>query len=660
MAMMTMTLPTIKFNAVLNRWESYDSFPAINVQLGHARWAFVDVYPKHWHTKVTEKVLPHVCYLDDDALEEFAESFPAEAAAETARREAICGKQKRFAPTAEQLEVDRLAARLLAGLEQSVKVIACAGAGKTSTLKHIARHSLRKSRLFYAVFNKKNKDEARAPGAFPANVEANTVHSAAWHALGLEEGKTKLDLHRYIHSILEASPTWHWLAAEVGGAPIRQASLIAKTISCFCGSDDEEMSAIHADRVIGQWQGAAIMSASRRAEARNRDPEAEIRSIQATAVALRTIVLAGALEVWPNVTNRNVVWNFHDIYQKMFALDTSLVREVFGQYDVIMIDESQDLAKVQIGIFRTAQEAGCRLLCVGDSYQSIYSWRGATDALKLLLGTETCLSQSWRFGQAVADIAWAVLDAHPLGAPIMRLRGNPTVQSTVQVGVPELSPGCGAAILFRTNKALLKHAIALAKDEHRVSVVGDIKQISADIVAAQLLFDKKPKKISQGHRFRKYSTWEELVNDSAEDDELDALVEAVKSGAAKDLAILKRMHDKDVNEFTSVELSTVHKAKGREWKTVGLGDDFQSIKTMYRNLGRARQEEDAGSYGAVTRSIEAFHVLYVALTRVMENLYIPESLKDLLLTEEERDAERDRAFRAKYACLSGPTIAKAA
>ena len=71
-------------------------------------------------------------------------------------------------------------------------------------------------------------------------------------------------------------------------------------------------------------------------------------------------------------------------------------------------------------------------------------------------------------------------------------------------------------------------------------------------------------------------------------------------------------------EDCTVVISTGHKAKGREWKSVRLIDDF------------ARSKPRKGSASPAQLDLAELRLLYVAITRAKECLDIPTSLIDLI------------------------------
>lgn len=79
----------------------------------------------------------------------------------------------------------------------------------------------------------------------------------------------------------------------------------------------------------------------------------------------------------------------------------------------ILVDESQDCDACQISWLAKQTEFGSQVYFVGDSAQTIYSFRGAKSSILMKLpASKSCtLTKSWRFGPAIARIANLVLFA---------------------------------------------------------------------------------------------------------------------------------------------------------------------------------------------------------------------------------------------------------
>jgi superfamily I DNA/RNA helicase len=138
----------------------------------------------------------------------------------------------------------------------------------------------------------------------------------------------------------------------------------------------------------------------------------------------------------------------HDGYFKRWSLSDP---EIPGTF--ILMDEAQDTNPAMLAALKN-QDA--QVVYVGDRYQQIYEWRGAVNAMERVTTKHECsLTQSFRFGNAIADAASILLQS--LGER-QRLTGTPNIPSKLGCGQPN-------AILCRTNAAVIDYVIqAFAAD----------------------------------------------------------------------------------------------------------------------------------------------------------------------------------------------------
>ncbi|WP_323392377.1 UvrD-helicase domain-containing protein [Streptomyces jumonjinensis] len=136
--------------------------------------------------------------------------------------------------------------------------------------------------------------------------------------------------------------------------------------------------------------------------------------------------------------------------------------------DYLLLDEAQDTNPVMEKIFNS-QRSQAQLVMVGDSAQAIYGWRGARDVMTDFEGRQLTLSQSFRFGQALADEAnrWLMIVQSPL-----RLRGTPAIDTLI--GPLEQAD----AVLCRTNGGAITEIFKLLEQGKRVALVGGKKSLA--------------------------------------------------------------------------------------------------------------------------------------------------------------------------------------
>src|SRR3954469_14707294 len=163
-------------------------------------------------------------------------------------------------------------------------------------------------------------------------------------------------------------------------------SLGVQTVTELCHSDDEKISGKHVPFIEG-----ADMSVVRRE------------------------VLPVAREIWEDLQKPDGFAEFsHDHYMKLWALGDPKI-----DADWAAVDEAQDTNACLAGVIR--KQDHLQRVFVGDSNQRLYAWRGTIDIMKEFPDAETrYLTQSWRFGPAVAEEANRWLEY--LDAPL-RLRG---------------------------------------------------------------------------------------------------------------------------------------------------------------------------------------------------------------------------------------------
>jgi ATP-dependent exoDNAse (exonuclease V) beta subunit len=200
---------------------------------------------------------------------------------------------------------------------------------------------------------------------------------------------------------------------------------------------------------------------------------------------------------------------------------------------------------------------------VGDSAQAIYGWRGARDIMTGASGTHLTLTHSFRFGAAIAAEAnrWLAI----AGASI-RITGAPVIDSSVgKVEHPDV-------ILCRTNGGAMAEILTLLGEGRRVALVGSGTTLKALAKAAK---DLKDGRRTTHPELLLFSTWGD-VQDYAEYDpdgrDLLPLVDVIdEHGVDVVLDTLDQLSDESAAEVT---VSTIHKAKGPEWASVRIANDF--------------------------------------------------------------------------------------
>lgn len=464
------------------------------------------------------------------------------------------------APTDEQ---ERIRAAFADGRDLVVE--AGAGTGKTSTLRMLADAAPGR-RGVYVAYNRAIADDARA--SFPSSVTCATAHALAFRAVG------RRFAHRLNGPRMPARETARTLGIieplqlDSGTllSPEQLARIVTETVTRFCRSASEEPQREHVPLVAGL------------------DDDASMASLRAAALPL-------ARRAWADVRSPDGRLKFsHDHYLKMWQLSRPVLPAEY-----VMLDEAQDANPVVADV--VAAQSGAQRVLVGDRCQAIYGWRGAVDAMSGFTGHRLALTQSFRFGEAVAAEAnkWLrVLDS-PL-----RLRGYQRINSVV---APLETPD---AVLCRTNAEAVAQVLTATGGGRPAALVGGGREIRRLAEAAITLKAGAGTDHPELFAFRTWGELQDYVTHDSGGADLKVFVHLVDS-YGPDVVI--DAVDRLVSEQrAAVVISTAHRAKGREWDTVRVAGDFPAPE------GERGDGPQQPSYrGAIGRA-EAM-LAYVAVTR---------------------------------------------
>jgi AAA domain len=281
----------------------------------------------------------------------------------------------KLTPTAEQQAIIDAARS-----GDNLVVVAGAGSGKTSTQRMVSR-SLPTKRGIYIAYNRAIADDAR--GSFPTNTQCSTAHSLAWRVIGKDyqhrltgERVTarmtaeRLGIRGFVVDADDLAPEKY---PQTPLLPKHIAMIMGDTIQNFCWSADDEITKQHVP-----W-------------------ETKLSRQQMNRVADEILPYARA--AWNDIQDHYGRLRFtHDYYLKMWQLTHPRL-----ECDFVLLDEAQD-ANPCIAAVVNDQDHAQKIL-VGDPAQQIYAWRGAVDAMDGFDGRRLTLSQSFRFGQAIAEEA---------------------------------------------------------------------------------------------------------------------------------------------------------------------------------------------------------------------------------------------------------------
>lgn len=467
-----------------------------------------------------------------------------------------------FSPTDEQLN-----ALDAYRTGNNIVIEAGAGTGKTSTLQLLARDTPNRRGL-YVAFNKAIATEA-ARKFHGTAVQARTVHSLAFASVGKGYAARLNTKYMFWHdksrhlAITEAFD----LGAEATGRFLSKkvlTRLATETVDNFTRSDRDEISLADVPDLpnLGQL------------------PDAD------AALGEHLVVLAR--RYWADLLDPAGKLPFkHDYYLKLWSLDRPNL-----DVDYILFDEAQDASPQMTAVI--SAQTGAQVAVVGDPNQAIYGWRGAEDAMEAFGGERTRLTQSFRFGQAIADEANCWLER--LQSPL-RLVGKPDAPSSVWASKRQPE-----AVLTRTNVGAIREVLRAQAAGHKVGIAGTSKTGELRALAKAAL-DLQERGHTTHPDLDIFHAWSDVVAFTQLDDGSDmaALVKVIEEYTAP--GVIAALDECVPTEEASQVISTAHVAKGLEWFHVRIASDFHEPgKTEDGTPKPLSREEGNLAYVAVTRA----------------------------------------------------------
>jgi F-box protein, helicase, 18 len=475
--------------------------------------------------------------------------------------------------------------------DDSLKINAVAGSGKTTTLIEYAKTRNQKSKFLYIAFNKSVKNEAtkkfREKGI---KIDVVTAHSLAYQNVVTKENK------HLLASDLSPTEIINSLAISYDNPKEKNEKIILAThikrfFEYFCNSSA---------KIIDDLNYSDIVLDS---EAR------EFVELHIQAISHYTALL------FTKMNNAEMRFT-HDFYLKKFQLNNPRL-----DYDYIFFDEGQDASPAMLDVFI---KQNAKKIIVGDSNQQIYSWRYAVNSLEKVGYKKFELSKSFRFGRDIANLAMDSLETK---------KHIGTYNPTTIIGLGKSKEIQTKATLARTNLKLLELALNDVFETKTVKSVyfeghistykfGEKNSIMYDVL--NLYFNKKD--IIKNNLIREFSNFKELISYArkTEDNELSMLISLVMKYKGKLYSLindLKEIHLSNGQKHEAGMIySTVHKCKGMEYDEVTIANDFYTESNLIEKYSEMPTQHN------VNKLNEEINLLYVAITRAKSKIHIPTEL----------------------------------
>lgn len=476
----------------------------------------------------------------------------------------------------------------------NLAVRARAGCGKTTVIAEAVRRMPRRARILVCAFNKEIREELAR--RLPLGVDVFTTHSLGLKALQRAQN-SRLDKDKLKRLLLDV-----WPALDAGPWRNAASKLVTRAKATLARTPAELDATVDAAGICLE----DLVPRARRTR-HGLSPE--------QADELRAQLVEHAGQVLVTCAEEPSAHDFDDMLWLPVIHGWSP-----GQWDWVVVDEAQDLSRVQLELIASTLAPEGRLMVVGDDRQAIYRFRGADhQAFDALAQRFACrilpLSITYRCPGLVVDLARKLVPDYEAG------EGAPAgVVSRVEtLKASELK--AGDFVLSRKNAPLVRHAIkALAAGVPAAIAGRDLaKDLGMILGAMARRCGGDRESVLQalqehyGRRIREASLRD--IDPGPMMDELDclqALIDARPSIAEAIELLDKLCAERPGN---TVLFSSVHRAKGLERDRV-----FLLMGTFRASFGASDDEDDRP--GRRGDAQEEANLLYVATTRARRSLVL--------------------------------------
>lgn len=476
----------------------------------------------------------------------------------------------------------------------SAFVEAVAGAGKTTTIIEACQRM--GGSVAFAAFNKKISDEIKVrieKAGLSNTVRVGTFHSFGFSALQKAIGR--------INGRPDPDKCKNMLLARYGREEEARnmASVGAKLISLAKNGGIGRFGAIDDESIW--WD---IIDHHDLAD----DLKTPERMPELIPVCMATL----------KASNRLV----HD--QKLIDFDDMLYVPVlegmsFWQNDWLVVDEAQDTNIVRRAVARMMLKPRGRSVWVGDRHQAIYGFSGADNSsVDNIIREFNCrslpLTVTYRCPKSVVAFAQGYvshIEAHETAPEGEVLQHRP-----FEYMMDKADIGPGDAIICRKMAPLVDTALSLIKRGIRASVEGrDIgRSIMALVEKIGLTpfdtFVDRARARNETQVSKLIAKGKETEAEALQDkyDTVYAIADDCEEASQFEMKLNKLFDDTENVQGSKVVLSTVHRAKGREWDRVFILGFYDYMPSKW-----ARQE---------WQQEQEVNLIYVAGTRAKKTLVL--------------------------------------
>ena len=454
-------------------------------------------------------------------------------------------------------------------------VQAFAGTGKTTTLLEYAnRNSSQK--ILYLTFNTSLANCENIKNT--ENIDSYTIHGFAFQELGYEEIEINKMSLKYLRNLYDVDT--------------RYANSIRRAFNYFLASTNRKPKIRH----VLETDNTGLQN-----------PEEILNFI----IDLYDGMESGKYDM------------SHDFYLKKYILMKPVLK-----YDIILVDESQDLSPCVLKLLAIQD---CKRVFVGDVYQQIYQFRNVINPFDYMDQFDDSvllhLTKTFRYGHDVCELSNAFLGTYTTN------KSKIVCASECKTDIYSNSCTLPSKYTFisRTNRGLIDKAVELSKKNQYFDLFDKMYNFKKEKEIYELLSRSTKKKLDSelselvGKKFGHVSSLDELKDLVIEFQNFKWLNRILICEKYKEniWELIETHFVKD----SDIILMNAHQSKGLEFDNVVLGNDFKQLVHKTGKYSKFYQEDE-------------YNLLYVAMTRAKKRLYINENIKKFLRKYYDNSIER--------------------
>lgn len=461
--------------------------------------------------------------------------------------------------------------------QKRLSIAGVPGAGKTTFASNLAKH-LYKEKILYLSFGRENT--LNAMRALPNNVDAYSFHAFAKKQLNIASERI---VNHYSMSHAQSSIQ---KMGESGCSP--------KILEAFCVLMETFVSS-----------GAKLNEIHKLFLKSKSFPPLTLQDKQNIVRIFK--------RVWDSLWELGAKEPItHDMYLKAFAINPRPVK-----YSRILIDEKQDLNDAMISMTEMLGRANpyCQLISFGDPCQQIFGFRGASEQF-ISTRFDFKLDRTYRFGQKLCDLLNNYMFESniryytPIYSETDHTQILPSPKNRELISL--IKSGEKITFLARFNTSLWSLLKKLVVHNITYSMLGG-SQAKELTFLRQLYNLKSGRKISQGPLSRiTYGTYRHQAHQNNDTPAVLACKFVENMGDDAD-DLFNKMEKLYVSkEKAQILLSTIHQAKGMQFRSLVVSNDLPVQFNAEGELVPSKRED--------------CHLVYTALSRAINKLYLPKPL----------------------------------